>query len=77
VHSRRIPTAAFTGRTQVLANWTSVFAGVADFRAELLAQCRVPEVTSGASSTGLTIRVSVAMEKSPLVANSESPVLAR
>jgi ketosteroid isomerase-like protein len=31
------PGRAFTGRAQVLANWTSVFAGVPDFRAELLA----------------------------------------
>jgi hypothetical protein len=31
------PGRAFTGRGQVLANWSSVFAGVPDFRAELLA----------------------------------------
>ena len=34
------PGRAFTGRAQVLANWTAVFAGVADFRAELLDSCR-------------------------------------
>ena len=31
------PGRAFTGRAQVLTNWTSVFEGVPDFRAELLA----------------------------------------
>lgn len=31
------PGRAFTGREQVLANWTAVFAGVPDFRAELVA----------------------------------------
>ena len=31
------PGRAFSGREQVLENWTSVFAGVPDFRAELLA----------------------------------------
>jgi hypothetical protein len=36
------PGRSFRGRAQVLANWTSVFAGVPDFRAELLAQGRVP-----------------------------------
>jgi ketosteroid isomerase-like protein len=30
------PGRAFRGRAQVLANWTSVFAGVPDFHAELL-----------------------------------------
>ena len=34
------PGRAFTGRAQVLENWTSVFAGVPDFRAELLASLR-------------------------------------
>jgi hypothetical protein len=34
------PDRAFTGRAQVLENWTAVFAGVPDFRAELLASCR-------------------------------------
>jgi ketosteroid isomerase-like protein len=34
------PERAFSGRSQVLANWSSVFAGVRDFRAELLASCR-------------------------------------
>jgi len=34
------PGRAFSGRAQVLANWSSVFAGVPDFRAELLACCR-------------------------------------
>jgi ketosteroid isomerase-like protein len=31
------PGRAFSGRTQVLANWSSVFEGVPDFRAELVA----------------------------------------
>jgi len=31
------PARAFTGRDQVRENWTGVFAGVPDFRAELLA----------------------------------------
>ena len=31
------PGRAFTGRAQVLANWTAVFAGIPDFRGELLA----------------------------------------
>jgi ketosteroid isomerase-like protein len=31
------PARAFTGREQVRENWTGVFAGVPDFRAELLA----------------------------------------
>jgi ketosteroid isomerase-like protein len=34
------PHRAFSGRAQVLDNWSSVFAGVPDFRAELLAMCR-------------------------------------
>lgn len=34
------PGRAFTGRAQVLENWTAVFAGVPDFRAELLACVR-------------------------------------
>jgi hypothetical protein len=34
------PQRAFSGRAQVLANWSSVFAGVPDFHAELLASCR-------------------------------------
>jgi ketosteroid isomerase-like protein len=33
------PDRAFSGRDQVLNNWTSVFAGVPDFHAELLASC--------------------------------------
>jgi ketosteroid isomerase-like protein len=31
------PERAFTGRDQVRANWSSIFAGVPDFRAELVA----------------------------------------
>jgi hypothetical protein len=31
------PSRAFTGRAQVLTNWSSVFEGVPDFRADLLA----------------------------------------
>jgi len=34
------PGRSFSGRTQVLENWTAVFAGVPDFRAELRASCR-------------------------------------
>jgi ketosteroid isomerase-like protein len=34
------PGRAFTGRAQVLENWTSVFAGVPDFQARMLASCR-------------------------------------
>ena len=41
------PGRAFTGRAQVLENWTSVFAGVPDFRAELLASCRNGNVEWG------------------------------
>jgi ketosteroid isomerase-like protein len=33
------PGRAFRGRAQVLANWTSVFEGVPDFRAELVTSC--------------------------------------
>lgn len=41
------PGRAFTGRAQVLENWTSVFAGVPDFRAELLASVRDGETEWG------------------------------
>ena len=41
------PDRAFTGRAQVLENWTSVFAGVPDFRAELVASCRAGSVEWG------------------------------
>jgi hypothetical protein len=34
------PGREFTGRAQVLANWTSVFAGVPDFQARTVALCR-------------------------------------
>ena len=34
------PGRAFVGRAQVLENWSSVFDGVPDFRADLLASCR-------------------------------------
>jgi len=34
------PSRAFSGRAQVFENWTSVFAGVPNFRAQLLATCR-------------------------------------
>jgi ketosteroid isomerase-like protein len=36
-HQPLHPGRAFRGRAQVLANWTSVFAGVPDFTAELVA----------------------------------------
>ena len=41
------PGRAFSGRAQVLANWTSVFSGVPDFRAELLSSCRDGDVEWG------------------------------
>jgi len=41
------PDRTFSGRAQVLENWTSVFAGVPDFRAELLASCRDANVEWG------------------------------
>lgn len=41
------PDRAFSGRAQVLANWSSVFAGVPDFHAELLASCREGDVEWG------------------------------
>jgi hypothetical protein len=41
------PGRRFTGRAQVLENWSSVFAGVPDFRAELVAACRDQDVEWG------------------------------
>ena len=41
------PGRAFQGRAQVLANWTSVFAGVPDFRAELVDSCVAGETEWG------------------------------
>jgi ketosteroid isomerase-like protein len=41
------PDRTFSGRGQVLENWTAVFAGVPDFRAELLASCRDGDVEWG------------------------------
>ena len=41
------PKRGFSGRAQVLDNWSSVFAGVPDFRAELLALCRDGDVEWG------------------------------
>ena len=41
------PSRGFSGRDQVLENWTSVFAGVPDFRAELLASCDEGDVEWG------------------------------
>jgi ketosteroid isomerase-like protein len=41
------PERAFSGRAQVLENWSAVFAGVPDFRAELLASCREGDVEWG------------------------------
>jgi ketosteroid isomerase-like protein len=41
------PDRTFSGRVQVLENWTAVFAGVPDFRAELLASCRDGNVEWG------------------------------
>src|SRR5262245_53885552 len=34
------PGRRFSGRAQVRENWSSVFAGVPDFRAEVVASCR-------------------------------------
>jgi hypothetical protein len=39
--------ASSSGRMQVLENWSAVFAGVPDFRAELLASCRDGNVEWG------------------------------
>lgn len=41
------PGRGFTGRGQVHDNWSAVFAGVADFRSELLATCRDRDVEWG------------------------------
>lgn len=41
------PDRAFSGRAQVLENWTSVFAGVPDFRAELVSSCQDGNVEWG------------------------------
>ena len=41
------PGRTFTGREQVLENWTAVFAGVPDFQAELLASCSDGDVEWG------------------------------
>lgn len=41
------PDRAFSGRAQVLENWTSVFAGVPNFRAELVSSCRDGNVEWG------------------------------
>lgn len=41
------PDRSFSGRAQVLENWSSVFAGVPDFRAELLASCRDGDIEWG------------------------------
>jgi len=41
------PDRAFSGRGQVFDNWSSVFAGVPNFRAELVASCREGDVEWG------------------------------
>ena len=41
------PGRQFSGRAQVHKNWSSVFAGVPDFRAQLLATCRDRDVEWG------------------------------
>ena len=41
------PGRRFSGRAQVLENWSSVFAGVPDFRAEILAACGDQDVEWG------------------------------
>ncbi len=46
------PDRAFSGRAQVLENWTAVFAGVPDFHAELLAWCQDGQVEWGEVAWG-------------------------
>ena len=41
------PGRTFSGSAQVLENWSAVFAGIADFRAELVASCRDGDVEWG------------------------------
>jgi len=41
------PGRAFSGRAQVLENWSAVFAGVPDFEAELVASCSQGDVEWG------------------------------
>jgi ketosteroid isomerase-like protein len=41
------PHRAFSGRAQVLENWTAVFAGVPDFQARVVASCSDGEVEWG------------------------------
>ncbi|MCW2765581.1 MAG: nuclear transport factor 2 family protein, partial [Nocardioides sp.] len=41
------PGRAFRGRAQVFANWSALFEGVPDFRAEMLASCRDGDVEWG------------------------------
>lgn len=41
------PARAFRGRDQVLQNWTAVFAGVPDFRAELITYARADDAEIG------------------------------
>jgi len=41
------PDRAFSGRAQVLANWTEVFAGIQDFRARMVGFCRAGDVEWG------------------------------
>lgn len=41
------PDRTFSGRHKVLENWSSVFAGVPDFHAELVASCSVGDVEWG------------------------------
>jgi len=41
------PDRAFSGRAQVFENWTAVFAGIPDFRAELVASCLIGAVEWG------------------------------
>jgi ketosteroid isomerase-like protein len=41
------PGRAFSGRAQVLENWASVFAGVPDFRSQMLAACRDGDIEWG------------------------------
>ena len=41
------PSLGFTGREQVLTNWSAVFAGIPDFHAELVSSCKDGSVEWG------------------------------
>jgi hypothetical protein len=64
------PDRAFSGRAQVLENWTSVFAGVPDFRAELVSSCRDGNVEWGEFDWGA---VTPMVRPSPCAGSSSPP----